>query len=76
MELVINAPNLERVKALAGLVRPAMDYEFFQNFTERIEVSSRERAKELVEKRNLMLKVTQEIDEQLKQKLQKLRLKP
>lgn len=69
LELVISAPNLERVKALAGLVRPAMDYEFFQTFTERIEASGEEERKDLVEKRNLMLKVTQEIDEQLQQRI-------
>lgn len=68
LELVINAPNLERVKALAGLVRPAMDYEFFQTFTERIEASVEKDRKEMIEKRNLILKVTQEIDEQIKQK--------
>ena len=69
LELVINAPNLERVKAFAGLVRPAMDYEFFQKFTERIEAADESDRKDLVEKRNLMLKVTQEIDEQLQQKV-------
>ena len=69
LELVISAPNLERVKAFTGLVRPAMDYEFFQNFTERIEAAGESDRKDLVEKRNLMLKVTQEIDEQLQQKV-------
>jgi len=32
LELVLSAPNHERVKAYAGLVRPAMDYEFFKLF--------------------------------------------
>ena len=68
LELVLNAPNLERVKAFAGLVRPAMDYEFFQTFTERIEAASENDRKTMIEKRNLILKVTQEIDEQLKLK--------
>ena len=65
LELVISAPNLERVKALAGLVRPAMDYEFFQTFTERIEKTDDKHRKDLIEKRNLILKVTQEIDAQV-----------
>jgi len=69
LELVINAPNLERVKALAGLVRPAMDYEFFQKFTEKIEAAAVDDRKGMVEKRNLILKVTQEIDEQLRQRI-------
>jgi len=46
-----------------------MDYEFFQNFTERIEAAEENDRKGLVEKRNIMLKVTQEIDEQLQQKV-------
>jgi len=69
LELIISAPNLERVKALTALVRPAMDYEFFQNFTEKIESADESQRKELVEKRNLMLKVTQEIDDQLQQRV-------
>lgn len=69
LELVINAPNMERVKALTGLVRPAMDYEFFQSFTERIESADEKQRKDLVEKRNLMLKVTQEIDDQLQERV-------
>jgi hypothetical protein len=69
LELVISAPNMERVKALTGLVRPAMDYEFFQSFTERIESADEKQRKDLVEKRNLMLKVTQEIDDQLQERV-------
>ena len=65
LELVINAPTNERVRALTSLVRPAMDYEFFQMFTERIEKSAEEIRSNLVEKRNLMLKLTQEIDQQM-----------
>ena len=69
LELVISAPNLERVKALAGLVRPAMDYEFFQSFTERIESSGENDRKDLIEKRNLILRITQEIDEQMEMRI-------
>ena len=69
LELVISAPNLERVKALAGLVRPAMDYEFFQTFTERIEATDDKNRKDLIEKRNLILKVTQEIDAQVEARI-------
>jgi hypothetical protein len=69
LDLVINAPTLARVKALAGLVRPAMDYEFFQTFTDMIEKADEKSRKSMVEKRNLILKVTQEIDEQLQLRL-------
>jgi len=65
LELVISAPTSERVRALTSLVRPAMDYEFFQIFTEMIEKSAEELRSKLVEKRNLILKLTQEIDQQM-----------
>ena len=65
LELVIGAPTTERVKALTSLARPAMDYEFFQMFTDKIEKTDDNSRDSLVEKRNLMLKLTQQIDQQL-----------
>jgi len=65
LELVIGAPTIERVKALTSLARPAMDYEFFQMFTDKIERTDDNSRDSLVEKRNLMLKLTQQIDQQL-----------
>ncbi len=69
LELILAAPNQERVKAFAGLVRPAMDYEFFQLFTEKIENADDEKRKGMIEKRNLLLKITQEIDKQLDERV-------
>ena len=69
LELIIGAPNQERVKALAGLVRPAMDYEFFQLFTDRIEATDEDNRKEMVERRNILLKVTQEIDQEIENRV-------
>jgi len=68
LELVIGAPTTERVKALTSLARPAMDYEFFQMFTDKIEKTDDKSRDDLVEKRNLMLKLTQEIDQQLQER--------
>lgn len=69
LELILAAPNQERVKAFAGLIRPAMDYEFFKLFTDKIESSDPDKRKELVERRNLLLKLTQEIDQQLEERV-------
>jgi len=69
LELIISAPSKERVKAITSLARPAMDYEFFQMFTERIEKSAEDIRKNLIEKRNMMLKITQEIDQQVQDRL-------
>jgi len=74
LELIINSPNDQRAKAMAGLVRPAMDYQFFQMFTEKIENTDDEIRNEYINKRNLLLKVTQEIDQQLEQRLAASRL--
>jgi DNA-directed RNA polymerase beta' subunit len=46
-----------------------MDYEFFTLFTERIESSESGERAELIEKRNLLLKITQDIDKQLELRL-------
>lgn len=70
LELIISSPNQERVKAYAGMVRPAMDYEFFQLFTEKIESAEDAERNEMVERRNLLLKVTQEIDQELERRVQ------
>jgi len=73
LELVIHAPTTERVKALTSLARPAMDYEFFQMFTDKIEKTDDKSRDDLVEKRNLMLKLTQEIDQQLQEQFNEAR---
>jgi hypothetical protein len=69
LELVVNAPTRERVKAFASLVGQAMDYEFFQLFTEKIEKSDQEQRKELVERRNLLLKISEEIRQQVEMRM-------
>lgn len=73
LELVINAPNEERVRAYASLARPAMDYQFFQLFTDRIEESEGELRKKLVERRNELLKLTKEIDQRVEERVNEAR---
>lgn len=75
LDLVVNAPNEERVRAYAGLARPAMDYQFFQMFTDEIEKSEGERRKKLVERRNMLLKMTKEIDQEVEERLKDARQK-
>jgi hypothetical protein len=74
LELVVKAPNPDRIRAITSLVRPALDYEFFQMLTERIEKSEDDERKDLVEKRNLMLKLTQEIDQQVEERINQSRM--
>ncbi|MFO7944964.1 MAG: CpXC domain-containing protein [Anaerolineales bacterium] len=69
LEMIEKAPNEERVKALASLARPAMDYQFFQMFSEKIEQMEGEERKSLIEKRNVLLKITKEIDQQVEERM-------
>ncbi|MBS3751173.1 MAG: hypothetical protein KGY39_06675 [Anaerolineales bacterium] len=69
LEMIEKAPNEERVKALASLARPAMDYQFFQMFTEKIEQLEGEERKSLIKKRNVLLKITKEIDQQIEDRI-------
>ncbi len=63
LEIVIEAPNEDRVRALASLARPAMDYQFFQLLSERMDAAEDSRKQKLAELRNLVLSVTEEIDQ-------------
>ena len=73
LELVKEAPNLARVRALVSLARPAMDYSFLQMFSEQIEAAEGEEREKLVERRNLILQLTQEIDQYLEERAESSR---
>lgn len=70
LKLVVEAPNMERVQALTSLARPGMDYAFFQMFTDRIEGAADSERKTLIERRNMMLHLTAEIDEHVKARVE------
>lgn len=62
LEIVLEAPNQERVRSLASLARPAMDYQFFQLLSGRMEAAEADEQARLGELRTLILSVTDEID--------------
>lgn len=70
LDLIVSAPGESRIKALAGMVRPLMDYTFFQNFTELIEKTDGQGRQKLIEKRNYLLKLTQEFDKAVNERLE------
>jgi hypothetical protein len=74
LELVAEAPGEGRVRALVSLARPAMDYEFLQLFTEKLEEAEGAEREELVQRRNLILQLTKEIDEYVEKRLEDSRL--
>lgn len=63
LDLVIEAPNEDRVIAYVNLARQAMDYAFFQSLSDRIESAQGDEKAELEELRGQLLEATQQIDE-------------
>lgn len=65
LDLVIHAPNETRVKALASLTRPAMDYTFFGMLSQRIEKETGTERERLLKLREQLLDLTRQIDQQI-----------
>jgi hypothetical protein len=65
LELVLDAPNPNRLRALVSLARPGMDYQFFQRLSERIDKARGADRGRLIELREQLLDLTKEIDRQV-----------
>jgi hypothetical protein len=62
LDLLIQAPNDDRVLAIVNLLRPALDYSFFQLLTDRMESIDAEQQEKLSVLRDRILEICQEID--------------
>lgn len=62
LDLFVEAPDENRVVALANLTRPALDYSFFQLLTERIDQAEDEESERLSSLRQQILEITEELD--------------
>ena len=62
LDLLVDAPDENRVVALVNLIRPAMDYNFFQLLTERIDQAEGEEKEQLSALRQQILEITEELD--------------
>lgn len=69
LELVIEAPNDDRVNAYVSLARPGMDYEFFAKLTEKIDQANGDEKERLSGLREHLLEATKEVDEQIQARL-------
>jgi len=65
LELVIEAPTDARIRALAGMVRPGMDYEFFTLLSRHIDTAQGQDKARLSALREKLLTFTQEIDQEI-----------
>lgn len=73
LEIVLNAPNEERLKALVGFARAGMDYQFFQLLSERIDRARGDGRARLIKLRDNLLQYTQEYDEDIAQRVEHTR---
>jgi len=62
LDLVIDAPTEIRLTTLVNLARSGMDYNFFQLLTNRIDNAGSEQKQKLIDLREKLLKMTEEID--------------
>jgi hypothetical protein len=65
LDLVIQAPNETRLSILVSLARPGMDYAFFQLLSERIDRARGDGRARLIQLRERLLELTQEVDKQM-----------
>jgi hypothetical protein len=63
MELILKADDDEKVAAYVSLTRPAIDYAFFESLTRRIDRATGEEKERLTKRRDMILRLTQEIDQ-------------
>jgi hypothetical protein len=73
LDMLINANSDVRMSVLASLARPALDYEFFQLLTERIENAKGSGRERLIQLRERLLEMTREIDRQIESRLEQSR---
>jgi hypothetical protein len=62
LDLLIQAPNDRRIMALINLTRPALDYLFFQELTERIDAAEGNERERLAALRARTLEICEQID--------------
>ncbi len=73
LDVVVAAPNDTRLQALVRLTRPAMDYEFFQMLSQRIERARSDGRARLIEIREKLLELTREIDGMIEERRKAIR---
>jgi uncharacterized protein YutE (UPF0331/DUF86 family) len=68
LDMVMKAPNETQLSVLVSLARPGMDYEFFQLLSEKIDRARSDGRERLIQLRDQLLEMTQEIDKQMEQR--------
>jgi hypothetical protein len=63
LEILIAAPNIDRLNALVSMTRPGLDYTFFQSLTNRIDKSASDERRHLEGLREKLLEITRRFDQ-------------
>ena len=63
LDILIDAPNDDRVNAFVSLTRPGLDYQFFQSLTARVEARTGEERAKLESLREKLLDLTRLMDQ-------------
>ena len=69
LEMVLTAESDIQVEAYVGLARPGMDYQFFQQLSEKIDAAEGEEKERLAKLREKLLEITQKIDQQFQERV-------
>lgn len=69
LDIMLEAPNDERLRALVSMARPGMDYLFFQTLTERIDNAQGDEKANLEAMREKLLEMVNQLDLQIQERL-------
>lgn len=73
LDLLIEAPNETRLATLASMARSGLDYEFFNILSGRIEKTDSADKEKLIELRERLLQITQEVDRRMQEQVNQAR---
>ena len=71
LDILIDAPNEDRLNALVSMTRPGLDYTFFQSLTGRIEKKTGEEQKKLEGLREKLLEITRQFDQRTEEEFKR-----
>ncbi len=69
LDMVLEAETDLQVETYANLARPGMDYQFFQQLSDKIDQAEGEEKERLEKVRDTLLDITQKIDQQMQERL-------
>jgi hypothetical protein len=73
LDILIDAPNDDRLSALVSMTRPGLDYVFFQSLTDRIDKKKGEERTKLEKLREKLLEITRRFDQRAEEEFKHAR---